>query len=57
MENDLSIKASLAWILGAFIASNLYITYRYRKSKSLEEARYKRAKEKLELLKKESNEQ
>lgn len=57
MENDLSNKTSLAWILGAFIAaSNLYILHRYKKSKLLEEARYKRTIDKLESLYKESNE-
>lgn len=56
MENDLSNKTSLAWILVAFIASNLYILHRYKKSKLLEEARYKRTIDKLESLYKESNE-
>lgn len=56
MKNDLSNEASLAWVFGAFLVSNLYMLARYNKSKSLEEARYKRAIDKLESLYKDSNE-
>lgn len=56
MKNDLSNEASFAWIFGAFLASNLFMLARDKKSRLLEETRYNRAKDKLESLYKGSNE-
>lgn len=44
MDKDLSNKASLAWILGAFFACQIFIDVRTSHYRSREKARYERLK-------------